>query len=197
MLLLGETCKLLKRCSLLVTKSSTWFLVCFGSALLILRFSWLKTLSLLFLQHISLCFSVNDFSRFRSCYVLYVRLMYIEYGKFGRIRAYEDFGYWIIWPSYACTTQEQLTIFCNENFRQTEGNLGLILLILNPCWWYFAFKLSLWRRFDFRCKVVRKWWSLCSWKFRRHIFTYCHLLLIESKPVTFSNRGLLCFSWIS
>lgn len=113
----------------------------------------------------------------------------IEYGKFGRIRAYEDFGYWIIWPSYACTTQEQLTIFCNENFRQTEGNLGLILLILNPCWWYFAFKLSLWRRFDFRCKVVRKWWSLCSWKFRRHIFTYCHLLLIESKPDFFKSRS--------
>lgn len=52
--------------------------------------------------------------------------MHTEYGWFGGLRASEDLGYWIIWSSYACTTQEQLTIFCNENIRQAEGNLSFI-----------------------------------------------------------------------
>jgi len=54
--------------------------------------------------------------------------MHAEYGWFGGLRASEDLGNWIIWSCYACTTQKQFTIFCNENTRQAKGNLGFVLL---------------------------------------------------------------------
>ena len=77
--------------------------------------------------------------------------MHTEYGWFGGLRASEDLGNWIIWSCYACTAQEQLTIFCNENIRQAKGNLGFVLLNL---YWvglleYIVFQDDDWRRFLF------------------------------------------------
>lgn len=103
-----------------------------------------------------------------SCHVC---LMHTEYGWFGGLRASEDLGNWIIWPCYACSTQEQLTIFCNENIRQAKGNLSFVLL--NIYWVrlledYIVFEDDDWRSFflasNFCCGNRRFsiWWLVVA-----------------------------------